>query len=198
MKRSVGLLIAALVVTMSVAGSALAEDGGDDPAVAIVTPEIIVDLENGTIVIALPVDGELPECSVEDGGDELVDDAVVGDPDDESEDASYGPGDCIEFMLDHPSGKTHHGAVVSTVAKNLHPSMLQGIKKGEIMRYIANTPKPADGGEAGDAERKGDAGNDKTERKAEKAERKAEKKAAKAARKAAHKADKGTKSNSRR
>ena len=124
----------ALVAFMSFVGAAVATDDVEEPEGAITPPMIVVDEEAGTITIALPVDGELPECGDDEGADKDAD---------ESE--SYQPGDCIELTLDHPSGKTHHGAVVSTVAKSLHPSMLDGMKKGEIMRWVAKGGN--DGGE---------------------------------------------------
>lgn len=131
---------------MSFVGAAVANDEVEDPEGTITTPLILVNEEEGTITIALPMDGMAPECGDEggdeggdDGGEpgEPVDDEGAEEAEGEDEPESYGPGDCIEFILDHPSGKTHHGAVVSTVAKSLHPSMLDGMKKGEIMRWVA-------------------------------------------------------------
>jgi hypothetical protein len=150
LNRSIGILLVALVAFMSFIGAAVANDEAEDPEGAITTPMIVVNEEEGTITIALPKDGTLPECG-DDAGDpgdpgdpgepgepgEPVDDAGAEEADGEDEPESYGPGDCIEFIMDHPSGKTHHGAVVSTVAKSLHPSMLDGMKKGEIMRWVA-------------------------------------------------------------
>lgn len=139
MNRSIGILLVALVAFMSFIGAAVANDDVEEPEGSITTPMIVVDEEAGTITIALPVDGTLPECG--DDGDEpgepVGDDAGDGNEGEDDEPESYGPGDCIDLILDHPSGKTHHGAIVSTVAKSLHPSTLDGIKKGEIMRWVA-------------------------------------------------------------
>lgn len=166
MKKSFGLLVVAMVASMSFAGVALAEDTEESPEGTMLAPVIIVDEETGTITIGLPADGEVPECGPEEpvdpGGDpgDPVDEAVDeggdpvdegGDPGDEGADPeTYGPGDCIEFVIEHPSGKMHHGAMVSTVAKNLHPSMLEGFKKGHIMRHVAKTGKVDDGGDDDD------------------------------------------------
>ena len=154
MNRSIGILLVALVAFMSFVGAAVANDDVEEPESAITTPMIVVDEDAGTITIALPVDGTLPEdCLPEDDGDDgdpaepAADEGEGVDEGDEEEPESYGPGDCIELILDHPSGKTHHGAVVSTVAKSLHPSMLDGMKKGEIMRWVAKGGGDDDGDE---------------------------------------------------
>jgi len=158
-KKLFSVLVGALLASMSVAGIALADDTDDTTESMMLTPEVIVDPETGTIYIALPVNGELPVCGPEEpedpedpevpeiaGDDEDPDD---GDGEDPEAVVTYMPGDCIVFVIDHPSGKMHHGAIVSTVAKKLHPSMLNGIKKGEIMRWVAKTGK-TDDGEDGD------------------------------------------------
>jgi len=127
-------MIVALVATMSFLGAAAANEKAEAPQSSLPTPMIVVDEAAGTMVIALPVDGELPEC----GDVTAAFDTKEG----------YGPGDCIEIVIEHPSGKTNHGAIVSAAAKELHPSTLDGIKKGEIMRWVAKTGGgEGDGGE---------------------------------------------------
>lgn len=127
MTRSAAIMIVALIATMSFLGSAVANEKAEEPQSSLPTPLIVVDEEAGTMVIALPVDGELPEC-----GDVT---AAFTKTD------GYGPGDCIEIVIEHPSGKINHGAIVSAAAKELHPSTLDGIKKGEIMRWVAKAGK---------------------------------------------------------
>ena len=129
MTRSAAIMMVALVATMSFLGAAVANEKDNEPQSALPTPLIVVDEEAGTMVIALPVDSDLPDC----GDITAALDKGEG----------FGPGDCIEIEIQHPSGKTHHGAIVSAAAKELHPSTLDGIKKGEIMRWVA---KPSDGG----------------------------------------------------
>ena len=141
MTRSAAIMMIAMFSTMAFLGVAVANDDTAEPTSSLPTPMIVVDEEAGTMVIALPVDGELPEC-----GDE----AAAGDEPEESD--GYGPGDCIEIVIEHPSGKINHGAIVSAAAKELHPSTLGGIKKGEIMRWVAKTgqlPEDGEGGEEG-------------------------------------------------
>ncbi|MCP3976481.1 MAG: hypothetical protein GY720_18495 [bacterium] len=186
MRKSFGVIVVALVAAMSFAGVALAEEADGDSESQIAAPVVVVDEESGLVRIAIPIDGELPEGCLEDDDETLTqDDDAEGDDGDEAADpeetVTYGPGDCIEFVIEHPSGKTHHGAVVSTVAKNLHPSMLNGIKKGEIMRMVAKTGKIADDGDDDDD---GDGKADKEERRADQRERKAERAERKAQRKA--------------
>ena len=156
MKKSVAVVALALFSTFALAGVALAAESDDSAESAIVTPQVIVDEENGVVLIGLPIDGELPECSIEeptDPGDGTSGDADEGEEGEEGDDDTYSPGDCIEIVIEHPSGKTHHGAIVSSVAKTLHPSMLDGIKKGEIMRYVAKSGKTDDGeGDDGEGE----------------------------------------------
>ena len=163
----------ALATSMVFAGVAVANDDVES-AVAALDPVVVVDEEAGTISIALPVDGELPECPPEEGDGEggdgegpiQTDDEVDGEEEGDGEEGddevvTYGPGDCIELVMEHPSGKTHHGAVVSTAAKALHPSMLDGIKKGEIMRWVAKSGKSGDeGDDDGDDGDDGDEGDD--------------------------------------
>lgn len=152
LKKPSALVAIALVASLSVAGMAAAAESDDGEEGVIVTPQIIVDEQNGLILIGLPVDGELPEC-----GDESPEEPgeVRGDSTDDDAGDAYGPGDCIEIVMNHPSGKTHHGAVVSSVAKSLHPSTLDGIKKGEIMRYVAKAGKVDDGEGSDDGEASG-------------------------------------------
>ena len=166
MKKSIGIMLLVLVALMSFVGAAVANgDDVDDPEAAITTPMVVVDEEAGTVTIALPVDGELPPCPPEEpgGGDEPGADGAETAAGDDEEGASYGPGSCIELTIEHPSGKTHHGAVVSTVAKSLHPSMLDGMKKGEIMRWVAKTgelPEDPEGvDEGGEEPAPGDPGD---------------------------------------
>lgn len=145
-KKSVGFLALTLVISMLFVGAAVATVGPDHPDTGSQPPSIVVDEEAGTVTIGLPLDGELPDCGVDGTEPPLQDDEVDGT------DAAmtYGPGDCIEIPIDHPSGKTHHGAIVSTVARNLHPSMLDGIKKGQIMRWVAKHGRLPDDGTVGD------------------------------------------------
>ena len=164
LKKSMAVVALALFSTFALAGVALAADADDSAESIIVTPQVIVDEANGVVLIGLPIDGELPECSVEDPTDpgdgtsaDSTDDSADGEEGDEP--VTYAPGDCIEIVIEHPSGKTHHGAIVSTVAKNLHPSMLDGIKKGEIMRWVAKSGKTDDvdgGSDDGEAVEKKD------------------------------------------
>ena len=161
MKKYLGVFVIGLVASMSVAGVALADDHEEAPEATIATPQIIFDEETGTITIGLPLDGEENDCGPEEPGGEIAeggddgadptDDAITDDGD---EATTYGPGDCIEFVVDHPSGKMHHGAIVSSVAKNLHPSMLDGFKKGEIMRKAARGEYVEGEGEAVESEPK--------------------------------------------
>ncbi len=132
----IGLMVVALIGGLSLTGIAAANEGGEVAEGALATPRVVVDEENGLVFIGIPIVGELPEC-----GPSTTDPAT-----DESASAVYGAGDCIEFVIAHPPGKTHHGAIVSTVAKNLHPSMLDGIKKGEITRVVASGKGAGDAG----------------------------------------------------
>ena len=159
MRRSVGVIVVALVASMTMAGMALAEDGEETTEremldyVRVEVLEEDVEGETVTTVYVALVSGDMPaDCPpVEDPADGDGDDAVVpGDIEEGGEDGDgvvedepvvYAAGDCIEWVVDHPSGKTHHGAIVSTIAKNVHPSMLDGIKKGEIMRCVAKYGK---------------------------------------------------------
>ncbi len=142
-RRFTILAISALLALTSLGVAAAGEHDvvEDDPA-ADAVPEVVVDVETGRIAIGLPLDGVTPECTPTDAGDDAEDEPTTdpaADGDDALEPVVYTAGDCIEFEIDHPSGKTHHGAVVSTVAKNLHPSMLDGMSKGEIMREVAKS-----------------------------------------------------------
>ena len=162
MKRSFGVIIVAVVASMAMAGMALAEDAEETAEREMLTPTVFVDEETGTVYVGLPPtedDGEdpwkcpPPEEPAEEGGEpaEVPADIDEGDGDDGDEGEAvepvmYKPGDCIEFVIEHPSGEMHHGAIVSTVAKGLHPSTLKesGYKKGEIMRLVAKTGKLPD------------------------------------------------------
>ncbi len=149
MTRSAAIMIVVLIATMSFLGTAVANDQAEEPQASLPTPLIVVDEEAGTMVIALPVDGELPEC----GDVTAAFDKVDG----------YGPGDCIEIVIEHPSGKINHGAIVSAAAKELHPSTLDGIKKGEIMRWVAKTGGSDEGGEDPGTTDPSDGGDDPEE-----------------------------------
>lgn len=163
MKRSFAVIVVALVASMAMAGMALAE-GADEPTEQeLLKPTVFVDEATGTVYIGIPpeeADPENPwEClPVEDPEGEAVEGAegdgdgeepaeVPGDIDEgDGEDGEladmHEPGDCIEFTID-PDRKMNHGAVVSTIAKGLHPSTLKesGYKKGEIMRCVAKHDK---------------------------------------------------------
>jgi len=124
---------------MAFVGLAVASEVDDTSEANLSEIMVVVDEDAGTVTIALPVDGELPECSDDesDPAEPVETDDEGQETDDDGHSVTYAPGDCISLTIDHPSGKVHHGAVVSTVAKSLHPSMLDGIKKGEIMRWVA-------------------------------------------------------------
>lgn len=157
MRRSVGVIVFALVASMTMAGMALAQNAEETTeremlhSVQVQVVEEDVDGETITTVYVALVSGELLEnCPpVEDPADGDGDAAAVpGDIDEGGEDGDgvvedepvvYKAGECIKWVVDHPSGKTHHGAIVSTIAKNVHPSMLDGVKKGVIMREVAKT-----------------------------------------------------------
>jgi len=128
-----GVLAGVLVVGL--VSSALASDHNDQDLndAPVDTPVVTVDEDAGTVTIAIPLDGELPECAPVDEPAAAPDEVVT------DEDIVYAAGDCISLEVEHPSGKLHHGAIVSTVAKNLHPSMIDGLSKGEIMRIVAKT-----------------------------------------------------------
>lgn len=137
--RRLTAFVAAAALALGTLGVAAAAELEADDVQDDDTPHVVVDLEGGTLTIGLPLDGDLPACDagVEDGTDVATEDdpTVAGEGDDDA--PTFAPGDCVTLEFDHPSGKTHHGAVVSTVAKQLHPSMLDGLTKGEIMREIA-------------------------------------------------------------
>ncbi len=149
MKRSFAVLVVAVVASMAMAGLALAEDHEEPTEATMVSPLITVD-EEGKMLIALRVDADVPldcESADEEAPDPDALDEVVEEGGEEVEEVeevvAYGPGDCIELEVDHPSGKMHHGAITSTAAKGIHPSMLKesGLKKGHIMRCVAKLGK---------------------------------------------------------
>ena len=148
MTRSAAIMMVLMLASMAYLGSAVAKEQAEQPQSVLPTPMIVFDEESGTLFIALPVDGELPECR----------DLPLSL---EASLEGYGPDDCIEITVEHPSGKLHHGALVSAAAKELHPSMLDGIKKGEIMRWVAKTGKGG-GEEVPTAADPGDEDDEKT------------------------------------
>ena len=160
MKRSFGVLVIAVVASMAMAGMALAQDHDVPIEQELLTPTVFVDEATGTVYIGIPPEIPDPdnpfEClPVEDpegeGGEGEGAEPAEGPADiDEGEGGGddgelvvmHMPGDCIELVID-PDRKMNHGAVVSTVAKGLHPSTLKesGYKKGEIMRCAAKHNK---------------------------------------------------------
>jgi hypothetical protein len=149
MKRSFAVIVVAVVASMAMAGMALAEGAEEPVEQELLTPTVFVD-DDGTIYIGFP-DSEDFECPPE-ATTTLPPEAPadIDDGDAEGEEGGeevelHEPGDCIDFLID-PDREMNHGAVVSTVAKGLHPSTLKesGYKKGEIMRLVAKTGKTPD------------------------------------------------------
>ena len=86
MRKSVGIMLVALVATMSFLGIAVATEVASQPDAAMPAPMVVVDEAAGTISIALPIDGEYPEC---------FEDQTAGD-------TSEG---CFELVIEHPSAR---------------------------------------------------------------------------------------------